>query len=109
MLSLNDVAFEKHVMRLWVELELLHLRNGAAACFDVYKRQIFVVGGFKKGPLNSVEKLKVDEQGRPIGKWENVSAMTSKRNLCAVSSLVDKLAQSNVYLEKLWCSKIGLY
>ena len=70
-------------------------RRWAAACFVDSQRSIYICGGRKScdtgDVLNSVEKLKLDENGSPVGKWREVTPMKEKRDGCAAVAVGSRL------------------
>ena len=66
-------------------------RFRARACFDATTNHIFVIGGRTwLETLRSVEILKVDELGRPLGVWQKFKETAQKRNGCCAVILDDK-------------------
>ena len=65
---------------------------GLAACFDAVNNHFYVIGGNNNedNELNTVERLNVTPEGQPVGKWQEVQPMKSRRSYCAAAMVNNK-------------------
>ena len=66
--------------------------ESAAACFDAVNNHIYFIGGYnyKDKQLTSVERLNVTSEGQPVGEWQLVPPMKTRRSNCAAALVNEK-------------------